>query len=83
MGDHWQHHIIDPRSGFPAKTDLLTVTVIAPSVSKAEMAAKTCLILGSQRGIDWLETDESLAGLFVLENGQCLTSERFNNYIWR
>ena len=83
MGDHWQHHIIDPRSGFPAKTDLLPVTVIAPSVSKAEMAAKTCLILGSQRGIDWLETDESLAGLFVLENGQCLTSERFNNYIWR
>ena len=83
QGDHWNHHIIDPRSGLPAETDILTATVIAPSVIQAEMAAKTCLILGSQDGIDWLEADPSLAGMLVLENGLCLQSNNFENYFWR
>ncbi|PKN94282.1 MAG: FAD:protein FMN transferase [Chloroflexi bacterium HGW-Chloroflexi-6] len=83
QGSRWNHHIIDPRSGAPAETDVLTATVIAPSVIQAEMTAKTCLILGSQNGLDWLETDPSLAGMLVLEDGQRLYSNKFENYLWR
>ena len=82
-GSRWNHHIIDPRSGAPAETDVLTATVIAPSVIQAEMTAKTCLILGSQNGLDWLEADPSLAGMLVLEDGQRLYSSKFENYLWR
>lgn len=83
QGSNWNHHIIDPRSGTPAETDILTATVIAPSVIQAEMAAKTCLILGSQDGLDWLESDSSLAGMLVLEDGRCLQSSNFENHFWR
>jgi thiamine biosynthesis lipoprotein len=61
QGDTWKHHIIDPR-GEPAETDILSATVIAPTVLKAEMAAKVVLILGSQTGLDWLALIPPLPG---------------------
>ncbi|HEX7588211.1 MAG TPA: FAD:protein FMN transferase, partial [Anaerolineae bacterium] len=77
----WQHHIIDPRTGFPAETDVLSVTVIAPTTVSAEIAAKVALILGSQRGLQWIEARTELAGLLVLEGGQILRSRRMNDYV--
>jgi thiamine biosynthesis lipoprotein len=82
-GGVWQHHIIDPRTGLPAETDVLTATVIAPSAVQAEVAAKVALISGSQAGLDWLETTPDLAGMLVLENGQCIYSQQMEKYLWR
>lgn len=72
LDGHWQHHIIDPRSGRPADTDLLTATVIAPDVLEAETASKVILILGSHRGSEWLQAQPQLSGLLVREDGQIL-----------
>jgi thiamine biosynthesis lipoprotein len=41
-----QHHIIDPRTGQPADTPWLSVTVLAPTAVEAEAFAKACLIGG-------------------------------------
>ncbi len=38
-GEH-RHHIIDPRTGKPADTDVFTATVVAPQIWQAEAAAK-------------------------------------------
>ena len=43
------HHLIDPRTGAPAETDLLRVTVIAPDAIEAEVAAKSLFLAGSDR----------------------------------
>jgi thiamine biosynthesis lipoprotein len=79
----WQHHIIDPRTNRPAKTDVLCATVIAPSACQAEMAAKTLLIMGSLEGLRWLEARPTFAGLVVLEDGTTLHSRRWLEHIWR
>ena len=81
--DAWQHHIIDPRTGRPAMTDILSATVIASSARLAETAAKTTLILGGLDGLRWLEKQPNLAGLVVLEDGTILQSRRWIKYIWR
>ena len=78
----WQHHIIDPRTGEPAETDVLSATVIAPTTQDAEVAAKAALILGSRAGTEWIEARENLAGLLVLEDGQVIHSSRLQNYFW-
>jgi thiamine biosynthesis lipoprotein len=78
----WQHHIIDPRTGMPAQTDVLTATVIAPSAVEAEMAAKVALISGSETGLAWIESNPVLAGMLVLKDGQYLYSERISEYLW-
>jgi thiamine biosynthesis lipoprotein len=47
QGDQLRHHIIDPRTGEPANTDWLSVTVMAPHGDMAEVFAKAFLIAGS------------------------------------
>jgi FAD:protein FMN transferase len=79
----WHHHIIDPRTGLPADTDVLAATAIAPTVMEAEAAAKAVLILGSQAGLGWLEADSGLAGVLVLENGNIIYSRNMDKYLWR
>ncbi len=41
------HHLIDPRTGRPAETDLHEVSVLARTALDAEILAKTALLLGS------------------------------------
>jgi thiamine biosynthesis lipoprotein len=77
----WQHHIIDPRTGLPATSDVLSATVVAPNVMDAEVAAKTALILGSLDGLGWLEAHPAYAGLLVLGDGQRLISSRIEAYL--
>jgi len=78
-----QHHIIDPRTSLPAETDILTATVIAPTVMQAETAAKAALIMGSTEGLDYIDANPDLAGLFILDFGELIFSQRMGEYIWR
>ncbi|TAN35097.1 FAD:protein FMN transferase [bacterium] len=42
------HHLIDPRSGVPARTGLEEVSVVADDGFEAEVVAKTALLLGPE-----------------------------------
>jgi thiamine biosynthesis lipoprotein len=83
---HWnknglpRHHIIDPNTGQPAETNVMTATIVAPTVMEAEAAAKAVLILGGEEGLKWIEADPVLAGIIVLENGHTLYSQRITEY---
>lgn len=70
----WQHHIINPRTGRPADTDVLTATVVAPNVMDAEMAAKTVLIMGCQEGLDWLQSQPGYSALVVTDDGSLVAT---------
>jgi thiamine biosynthesis lipoprotein len=76
-----QHHLIDPRTGLPAESDVLAATVIAPTVMIAEALAKLVLLSGSAAGLHLLDGDPALAGVIVLENGQCLYSRTAEDYL--
>jgi thiamine biosynthesis lipoprotein len=77
-----RHHILDPRTNLPAETDIMTATVVAPTARRAEVAAKTALILGSQTGMSWLENQGEMAGLLVLDDGSTVQSRNFSRYLW-
>jgi len=79
----WQHHLIDPRTGDPVRTDLLTATVIAPTLSLAEMAAKVILILGAESGLHWLADQPNMAGLLVHRDGQIIRTPNVDRYCWQ
>jgi len=48
-GRAW-HHLIDPRTGSPADTDVLGVTVVDRETWRADVFAKAAVILGSTSG---------------------------------
>jgi len=47
-GGEERHHVIDPASGRPADTDLLTVTVAAATAVEAEVRAKALFLAGAE-----------------------------------
>ncbi|HKA11190.1 MAG TPA: FAD:protein FMN transferase [Candidatus Dormibacteraeota bacterium] len=55
-GDEHVHHIIDPRTGRPAVSDLAEASVVAARAVDAEVHAKAALILGSDRAPAYLAT---------------------------
>jgi len=78
-GDQWLHHLIDPRTGGPAASDLAQVTVVAPTAVAADVHAKVALVLGEAAGSQWL-VDRSLPGLLVTSSGDVVRTpdwERF------
>lgn len=71
---HWRrggvelHHIIDPSTGFPARTPWAMVTVAAASCVEANAAATAALIMG-ERGPAWLDELKLPARLVDLKGG--------------
>ncbi len=69
LGARQMHHLIDPRTGQPAETDVASATAIASTAARAEAVAKAVLLLGSQAGLVWAESQPDCAVLLVREDG--------------
>jgi len=64
------HHIIDPRTGEPAQSPWLSVTVLSPSATEAEAFAKACLIGGPQLAPELVATRTGMVYLAVDGDGR-------------
>jgi FAD:protein FMN transferase len=61
------HHILDTRTGYPARSGLLSVTVVADDSMDAD-ALTTCLfIMGMEEGLDFLQQFQ-VEAIFITEN---------------
>ncbi|MEZ4656141.1 MAG: FAD:protein FMN transferase [Caldilineaceae bacterium] len=69
QGGRWRHHLIDPRTGEPAETDLLTVSVLHKNAACAEAWAKAALLLGAQAGFNRLD-QQDMAAVLALADGR-------------
>ena len=74
QGQQFRHHLLDPRTGLPAQSDLWSVTVVADRCEQAEVAAKVAFILGSRAGADFLRKYR-MGGLLVHQDGTWATVE--------
>jgi thiamine biosynthesis lipoprotein len=76
-----RHHIIDPRTGLPSDTDLVSVTIVHPHAPTAEAYAKAVLLMGSQNGLTWLNQQWYAGGLIVRTDGAVLINTQFTSFI--
>ncbi|MFF8596190.1 FAD:protein FMN transferase [Streptomyces sp. NPDC015220] len=58
-------HIVDPRTGGPAVTDLVAVTVVAPRLLWADCWATAAFAMGSRAGLAWLESLPDVEALLI------------------
>ncbi|MEV7286587.1 FAD:protein FMN transferase [Streptomyces sp. NPDC093252] len=58
-------HIVDPRTGRSAVTDLLAVTVVAPRLTWADCWATAAFAMGSREGLTWLESLPDVEALLI------------------
>jgi thiamine biosynthesis lipoprotein len=64
------HHLIDPRTGQPALTDVVQATIVAPSAREAEMIAKSAVILGSRDALGFLVRSAALAAILLFDSDE-------------
>ncbi|MYQ31225.1 FAD:protein FMN transferase, partial [Streptomyces sp. SID4956] len=58
-------HIVDPRTGRSAVTDLVAVTVIAPRLTWADCWATAAFAMGSREGLRWLDALPDTEALLI------------------
>ena len=68
------HHIIDPRTGYPVKNGLLSVTVICESSTNAD-ALTTALFVSDMADAIPLLKSINAEGIFVMENQDIFVTE--------
>lgn len=66
------HHLIDPRTGWPARTDIVQATVLAGTAREAEALAKTAVILGSEEAFAMLDRPGVQGALLLSERDELL-----------
>jgi thiamine biosynthesis lipoprotein len=67
------HHLIDPRSGEPATSDVVAAVVVAPEAWLAEGLAKAAIVAGSREAFPMLE-GSGAAGWLARADGSLLAT---------
>ncbi len=68
------HHILDPATGYPARSGLCSVTVLCDGGLLADALSTACFVLGPERGMALAENYGAEA-LFVREDGELQMTE--------
>jgi FAD:protein FMN transferase len=76
QGTFRRHHVVDPRSGEPARSGLRQVTVAASTGRAAEAMATAVLVAGAALGVRLVER-AGLAALLVTDSGRPVTAGRW------
>ena len=66
----WLHHIVDPRTGRSAETDLVSASVISESALEADAFATALIVMGLERAQEFIEQVPSCEAVFVATDGQ-------------
>ncbi|MBZ0221124.1 MAG: FAD:protein FMN transferase [Candidatus Methylomirabilis sp.] len=75
------HHILDPRTGFPAR-GTQAVTLAAKNPTTADALATGVFVMGPKKGMELIESLEGVEGLIVDEEGTVTTSSGFKGRIY-
>ena len=68
-----RHHLIDPRTGQTAVTDLVQATVLAGTARAAEAWAKTAVILGSEAALEALDRPGIEGAILLTDREETIT----------
>lgn len=79
-GYKW-NHLIDPRTGLSVENNILSVTVISSNATRADIFAKTVLILGEEKGLQFIEDQLDSACIIFTKEKEQIFSKRADLYL--
>lgn len=65
------HHVIDPKTAYPAKSELASATVIASSGALSDALSTACFVLGAEKGAALLK-HYGAAGIFITDTQEII-----------
>lgn len=66
------HHILNPDTGYPALSGLLSVTIIGSESAVCDGLSTACFVLGVERGLALLEGFPGYRAIFLMEDGSAV-----------
>jgi thiamine biosynthesis lipoprotein len=72
------HHILNPQNGWPTNKTI-SATVVADTVMDADALSTALFILGTKKGIDFINSLERVEGMIVSDRGYASYSSGFHN----
>ena len=70
------HHILDPETGWPSQSDLVSGTFVMDSSMTADALATACIVIGSEKSLA-LAKELQLDAMFIDKDGQAFFTEGF------
>lgn len=58
-------HLIDPRTGYPAQNELISVTVFAPDAITADALDNALMVMGLKKALQFTEQRKNIAAHFI------------------
>ena len=63
-------HTIDPKTGYPAKNQLLSATIVAGDCATADAVATACMVMGKEKAVDFLNLHNELDAYLIYSDDQ-------------
>lgn len=67
IGGKKYSHTIDPRTGYPVRHNLLSVTIVAPDCMTADAWATACMVAGLEKAQIWINNRRDIKGYLIYE----------------
>lgn len=62
------HHIIDPKTGYPAQNNLLSVSIISRSSFDADALSTSVYVMGLKKGMKFIEAMDKVEAMFITKD---------------
>lgn len=69
------YHILDPKTGYPVKTDLESASITCEESTRGDAYSTILFLMGHDAAMDLINSDDRLQGVLVDDNGVATTSE--------
>lgn len=74
-GQTW-HHILDPKTGYPARSGLTSVTIVSEDGMKADGLSTSLFVMGKEKALSyWKKHKEKFDAILVEEDGSVTITE--------
>ncbi len=74
------HHILDPSTGFPSDSDVVSTTIISDCGMNCDALSTATIILGAEKGMALINRMDGTEAVFIKTDGTILTSDHMAAY---
>lgn len=78
IGGRMFHHILDPRTGCPSQSGLVSVTLTGPHAAELDALATAVLVLGADQGARLLK-QKDIGAILITDRGKILATQDLKN----